>query len=339
MQMPLPELGQMPKVELHLHLDGAPRWSTLQSALRCYTREVLSDVPFWYEPGFRFASFAQFGSLFRQYVYPWLRSPNGFAELTHDVMESLIEQRIFYAEINFNVRLVEQLGHSFDQVLEMLQTETDWAASQGTIVRWFAGISRDKGIEQAQYWVHRVLPLPLFAGFDLHGIEPGYSAALFQAVFAPVREAGKKLKIHAGEMAGADSIRAAIDLGAVQIGHGLSAIQDPEVMELLRDRQIVVEMCPTSNERLGNIPSYQAHPIFEFDAAGVLATVNSDDPVFFGCNLIQELARLVSERGATPADLRRWTQNALHHAVLDEADQARILAQLDAWFIEAASPA
>lgn len=328
------ELESMPKVELHLHLDGAPRWSTLQRALRHHTGDVVPDVPFWYQPQFRFTSFAQFGSLFRQYIYPWLRSPNGFAELTHDVMESLVEQQIRYAEINFNVRLVEQFEHSFDQILEMLQVETDWAASRGTIVRWFAGISRDKGIEQAKHLVQRVVPLSLFAGFDLHGIEPGYSAALFREVFAPARAAGKKLKIHAGEMAGAGSIRAAVEIGAVQIGHGLTALEDPDVVALLRDRQIVVEMCPTSNERLGNVPDYQAHPIFDLDAAGLLVTVNSDDPIFFGCNLTQELTRLVNERGATLNELRRWTQNALHQAVLDEAGRSRILTELDTWFVE-----
>lgn len=329
-QRSLPVLAQMPKVELHLHFDGAPRWSTVRNAVQQHTGQILPEVPNWLEPEFRFAEFADFGALFRQYLYPWLQTPAGFIEVAHDVFEHLIEQNIRYAEINFNVRLVEQLGHNFDAVVERLEAEVAWARSQGTVVRLFAGISRDKGIEQAEYWVKRVLPIPLFAGFDLHGIESGYSATLFRDIFAPVQDVGKKLKIHAGEMAGADSIRAAIDLNAVQIGHGLSAIEDPEVMALLRDRQIVVEMCPTSNERIQRLP-YPNHPIFEFDMAGILVTVNSDDPTFLGCNLTQELNRLAIERGATLADFRRWTQNALRHALLDEAEQAHILTELDTW--------
>lgn len=137
-------------------------------------------------------------------------------------------------------------------------------------------------------------------------------------------------------MAGADSIRAAIEIGAVQIGHGLTAIENPDVVALLRDRQVVVEMCPTSNERLGNIASYQAHPIFDLDAAGVLVTVNSDDPTFFGCNLTQEMTRLVKERGATLTDLQRWSKNALRHAVLEEQERSRLLADLTAWASETA---
>ncbi|GAQ00023.1 adenosine deaminase family protein [Leptolyngbya sp. NIES-2104] len=328
---PIPEVVEMPKAELHLHLDGAPRWSAVRAALDRHYGTILPETPIWYEPHFRFASFAEFGALFREYTHAWLRTPTGYTELIREVLDALIAQSIRYAEINFNVRLVEEFGQCFEAVLESLAIEAERARAQGTIVRWFAGISRDKGIDQAAYWVQRILPTPLFVGFDLHGIEPGHSAALFQQVFAPALEAGKKLKVHAGEMAGADSIQSAIQIGAVQIGHGLSAIADPEVIALLRDLQIVIELCPTSNERLCNIPSYQSHPIFELDAAEVLVTINSDDPTFFGCNLTQEMVRLVQERNATLTDLKRWTENALHHAVLGEAERSSILAELNEW--------
>lgn len=183
------KLAQMPKVELHLHLDGAPRWSALRTALDRHYGTILPEVPHWYGPQFRFTSFAEFGALFRQYTHAWLQASDGYRELTQEVFDSLIAQRIRYAEINFNVRLVEQFGYHFESVLEMLTAEVERAKNQGTIVRLFAGISRDKGVEQAAAWVQRLVSVPLFAGFDLHGIETGWSAKLFRDAFAPVREA------------------------------------------------------------------------------------------------------------------------------------------------------
>lgn len=327
-----PDLSSMPKAELHIHLEGAPRWSTLRQALERHKGIALPESPPWYEPQFRFANFKELRGLFRRYIHPWLQTPSGYTELIRDVVDSLLEQRIRYAELNFYIPLVERVGISLNSVLALLEAEVERARTQGTVLKIFAGINRDKGVESASFWIKRVLSAQVISGFDLHGSELDWSAEPFKEAFAPVFEAGKKVKVHAGEMDGPQSIRAAVEgLGVDQIGHGTSAIQDLEVVSLLRERKVVVEMCPTSNERLKNIPSYQDHPILELDAAGVAVTVNSDDPIFFGYNLTSEMARMVEERGATVADLERWTRNAFQKAILDEATRSAFLAELDAW--------
>jgi adenosine deaminase len=327
-----PNLSSMPKAELHIHLEGAPRWSTLRQALDRHKGIDLPDSPPWYEPQFRFASFEEFKGLFGKYIHPWLQTPSGYTELIGDVVDSLLEQRIRYGELNFYIPLVERVGISLNSVLALLEAEVERARTQGTVLKIFAGINRDKGVESAIFWIQRVLSAQVISGFDLHGSEVDWSAELFKEAFAPVFEVGKKIKVHAGEMEGPQSIRAAVEeLGVDQIGHGTSAIQDPEVVSLLRDRKVVLEMCPTSNERLGNISSYQDHPILELDAAGVAVTVNSDDPIFFGYNLTSEMARLMSERGATVTDLVRWTRNAFKKAILDEETRSTFLIELDTW--------
>lgn len=325
-------LDTMPKAELHLHLEGAPRWSTVCSAhYQHYSRE-LSHSPPWHVSSFRFNNFGAFQALFKQYIHPWLQTPDGYAELIHDVVDSLLVQNIRYAEIVCAPSLVEHHGASLSCFWDVLTAQIERARHQNCIIRIFVGLIRTHSVEEAIHWVKQTRTLSVVAGFDLLGNEVGYPAEPFRAAFDLAREAGKHLKIHAGEMTGPDSIRFAVEtLGITQIGHGTSAIQSPEVVTLLRERQVTVETCPTSNERLRNVSSYQEHPLLALDDLGVLVTVNSDDPTFFGVNLNDELARLVEERQATVMDLKRWTQNALRRAILDESTRSHFMAELEAW--------
>lgn len=330
----VPDLSLMPKAELHLHLEGTPTWNGVREAMHRHQGIVLPESPYWYAPQFRFTDFEEFRSLFRNYIHPWLKTPPGYAELTRNVVDSLVSQRIRYAEINFAPNIIERVGNSLENVLAILEAEVERARSLGTVIRIIAGLSRDEGVEKASFWVRKLVDFPIISGFDLQASEVGWPADLFKEAFAPARATGKKIKAHAGEMEGPNSIRAAVEgLGVDQIGHGTSAIKDPEVVNLLRDRQVVVDMCPTSNERLRYISSYQDHPILELDARGVSVTVNSDDPTLFGCNLTDEMIRLICERGVSVADLGRWTRNAFNKAILDEADRSTFLAELDEWLL------
>ncbi len=325
-------LAEMPKAELHLHLEGSPRWRTLRAALARHRGLILPESPPMYAPQFRFGSFAEFISCFRNYLYPWIATPSGYAELINDVVDSIIEQRIRYAELNFSVTTVGRVGGNVEAILEGLEEAVERARSHSTILRIFIGIARNEGTENASYWVRKLSEKPVVAGFDLHGDEVGWPAELFREAFAPAREAGKKIKAHAGEMVGHESILSAVEgLGVNQIGHGTTAIQNLEVVELLRDRRVVVEMCPTSNERLKTISSYHEHPLLELDKAGVAVTVNSDDPSWFGLDLTGEMARLIAERGVSADDLARWTRNAFQAAIVDEETRSAFLTELEQW--------
>lgn len=329
-------LSTMPKAELHLHLEGAARWSILRQAHQRHYGTELPKTPPWYKPNFRFANFGKFQALFKQYIHPWLQTPTGYAELIHDVVDSLLSQNIRYAEIVCVPSLVEQHGTSLEHFWSLLEAELERACGQNCSIRIFAGLMRTQGVDDAIAWVKQMRSHPLVAGFDLLGDEVGWPATPFKQAFELARESGKRVKVHAGEMTGPHSIKTAVEtLGITQIGHGISAVQNPEVVALLRDRGVILEMCPTSNERLGNIPSYQDHPIFTLDEAGVAVTVNSDDPTFFGLNLTDELLRLMTERQATLSDLKRWTQNAFQHAILDESIRKRLIVELETWLSKA----
>lgn len=329
----LPDLSTMPKAELHLHLEGAPAWDVIREASSRYTGVILPEFPHFYKPEFKFADFGEFLRCFREYLYPWLQTPCGYAEVIQTVVANLIQQRIRYVELNFSLLTIERVGADLTVVMQHLETAVAQAQTQGTVLRIIAGIGRQEGVEKATVDVQRLLEFPIISGFDLHGAEsPTTRAELFHEAFAPAREAGKKIKAHAGELDGPESIRSAVErLGVNQIGHGTTALQDPEVIKLLIEREVLVEMCPTSNERLQVISAYNQHPILALDAAGVLVTVNSDDPSWFGVNLTDEMGRLMSERGATVTDLGRWTRNAFQRAMVDEGTRSSWETELDDW--------
>jgi adenosine deaminase len=294
----------------------------LRAAHSYHFGRELPEHPPWHVPDFRFAHFGEFQALFQKFIHPWLQTPRGYAEVIRDVVDSLIAQNIRYAEVNFAASMVAHHGVALAQVWDWLAAEVERANAEGYIIRIFVGLMRPQGAESAIAWVKETQALDIVSGYDLQGDEVGWPVDTFRAALDLAREAGKRVKAHAGEMTGPDQIRTAVEqMGITQIGHGTSAIQDPAVVELLRDRQATVEMCPTSNERLGNIPAYSAHPIFEMDQAGIAVTVNSDDPTFFGVTLTDELLRLVHERQATLTDIKRWMGNAFQRALID--DQTR----------------
>ena len=328
-------IRSMPKAELHLHLEGSVRLTTLRQAHQKHAGELLPETPWWLEDDFRFEDFDQFRALFRDYLTPWLTSERGFAEMTRDVLDSLVAQNIRYAEVNACPSWFNRIEVPVDEILALFAEETERVRSEGTVVRWIAGLNREEGAEEAAGWVTRLIDEPIIAGFDLHGTEPDWPPSLFAGAFAPVREAGKKLKIHAGEFAPSNYVREAVEIGATQIGHGLSAEHDPEVLALLAERGVVLECCPTSNERLRNIPTYPEHPTRTFEEAGVLVTINSDDAIWFGPNLTQELGRMVIELDARPDDLVRWMSNAIDVALLDPAMKETFAADLQQWSVEA----
>jgi adenosine deaminase len=326
-------INEMPKAELHLHLEATPQWSSIRQAFARHYGETLPEISPLYHPEFRFKTFQEFLNGFVRYIHPWLRTPNGYAELIDAAIDSLIQQNIRYVELNFSILSIQRVNHHLEDVLSLLEKAINRAKQQGCMIKLIAGISRNQIPEIASKIVKQLLSYSIISGFDLHGFEtPETRADLFREAFEPAQAADKKIKAHAGEMDGPASIRAAVaGLGVTQIGHGTSAVEDAELVQLLIERNIVLEMCPSSNEKLGNIHRYDDHPILALDAAGVRVTVNSDDPSLFGVHLTDEMVRLVIERGVTIADLVRWTRNAFNCAIVDADSRHELHRQLDTW--------
>jgi adenosine deaminase len=171
-------------------------------------------------------------------------------------------------------------------------------------------------------------PHPLVTGFGIAGDETPYHPRDFEAAFDLAREAGLGLTAHAGELAGPESVWAALDhFGVGRIGHGVRAIEDAALVRRLADEGIVLELCPSSNVALGLYPDIAHHPYRPLMEAGVRVTINSDDPPYFRTSLGKEYAKLARDQGLGVSDLAQATRIAIEAAFVDEATRLTLLAR------------
>jgi adenosine deaminase/aminodeoxyfutalosine deaminase len=327
-------IAQLPKVELHLHLEGAVRPETLlelsqnKSGLR---KKVDDWITARRAQRFRYGNFREFLMAFK-IVTLLIETPQDYALATTRLIEWLAEQKVQYAEIIFAAGVVLWKKQPVDAVFEAVAAAAEEAeARTGVRAKWIFDAIRHFGTDHAREvlrWAARYRSRGVVA-FGIGGDEAGGPARLFPDIFREARDLGLHCVAHAGEACGPESIRDAVELlGAERIGHGLTAIRDPGVMALLRERRIPVEVCPSSNVSTGLIARFQDHPLPKFLEAGLVVTLNSDDPAMFGTTLQEEFlqaARCFELSRATMAGLCR---NAVHASFLGEEEKQRLLERL-----------
>jgi adenosine deaminase len=190
---------------------------------------------------------------------------------------------------------------------------------------------RNFGVEQAVRVARHAAdrPHPYVVGFSMAGDEAGFPAGDFAEPFEIAAGAGLGCTIHAGEWAGADSVRAALELPITRIAHGVRAIEDPDLVYELEARGTVLECCPTSNVVLGVYPSYEEHPLPTLRAAGVRVTLGSDDPPYFGATIEGEYEVCASRLGFSDDDLREITLTAIDAAFCDDELRASLRSRIN----------
>ncbi|HEX3053130.1 MAG TPA: adenosine deaminase [Aggregatilineaceae bacterium] len=340
----------MPKAELHLHLDGAlPPRTVLQLAERNGLLDLLpgtsEDVlARW----FSFDNFPHFVEVVRV-IKRLLRSADDFTLAVYAIGQELAAQHVRYAEITLTpYSLVDALnqGLTIDRVLEGLENGRQKVrADYGIELRWIFDIPRNRSF--ADYYLggdyvagaaERTLDYALLGrdygviGLGLGGSEVNAPPEAFAPVFAEAKSQGLKSLPHAGESEGAASVWGAINaLQADRVGHGVRAIEDPRLLDELAKRQIPLELNVTSNISLKFYPQIEAHPLPLLDQSGVLVTVNTDDPKLVGTTLSQEYQLLTDVFGYSTADVIRIARNAFTASYADPALKARLLTEFDAW--------
>jgi aminodeoxyfutalosine deaminase len=318
---------QMPKVELHVHLEGSIQPATLLTlAERNGVALPAADVE-----GLRvFYRFTDFDHFIRVYfaISSCLRTLDDFDLIAYEFGAEMARQNIRYAEVTFTPHTnVANTGLPFEDILAALnrgriRAEKEW----GVQFRWVLDIVRNNPSTRHQVaaWAAGATHDGV-VGFGLGGTEKGYPAEWFADAYAVARAAGLHSVPHAGEICGPESVWSAIrTLGAERIGHGVRSVEDGALVDYLRQHQIPLEVCPTSNLRLGVYPSMQEHPIRWLWDQGVYVTVNSDDPPMFGTDLTGEYLALVEHAGFDAADLERLSLNALEASFLPDAAKAAL---------------
>ena len=297
-------LAELPKAELHLHLEGSVEPETLH--------ELDPDTPM--EDLCALYSYADFEAFLRTFgaIGKRLRTPDDYGLITHRLLERLASQNVRYAEIIVAAGVVLWKNQDFAPIFDAIRQ-----AAQGSPVevRWILDAVRQFGVEPAR----RVAELAAerigqgVVAFGIGGSEQRGPAEWFRDVFAFAREAGLRLTAHAGESMGPESIRAALELGAERIGHGIAAARDEGLMTELRERDIPLEICITSNLVTGVVRRLEDHPVRRLFEAGVPITLATDDPAMFRCTLTGEY-RLAAERfGFSAAELRAIAENGFRY--------------------------
>ncbi|MGW2510570.1 adenosine deaminase [Streptomyces scopuliridis] len=329
-----PFIAGLPKAELHVHHVGSasPRIVSELAARHADSKvptdpEALADY-------FTFTDFAHFIDVYLS-VVDLIRTPEDVRLLTFEVARDMARQNIRYAELTVTPfsstsRGIPELG--FMEAIEDARKSAE--AEFGVVLRWCFDIPGEAGLAAAEETARLAVdlrPEGLIA-FGLGGPEIGVPRPQFKPYFDRAIAAGLRSVPHAGETTGPGTIWDALrELGAERIGHGTSAVQDPELLAYLAQHRIPLEVCPTSNIATRAVLDLDEHPIKAMVAAGVLVTVNSDDPPMFGTDLNQEYGVAARLLGLDERGLADLAKNGVEASFLDTDDKKRLTAEIDAY--------
>jgi adenosine deaminase len=236
-----------------------------------------------------------------------------------ELVEAMAADGVRYGEIRWAPRLHLESGLSVTAVIEAVATGVAEAAgrlgSEAPLIALIVTAMRSHppgaNVELARTAAGFGTPV---VGFDLAGPEATYPAPPHAAAFRAAEEGGLSLTAHAGEVPGSERIREAIDLGVRRIAHGVTTADDPEMMALVRDRDVTLDLCPTSNVQAGIVPDLSAHPLARLHRAGVSVTISTDDRTVADTTLTDELARSAVAQGVTAGELAAIALNAFRRA-------------------------
>lgn len=333
-------IAGLPKAELHVHqLGSAPVAAVAALAERHAGTTTVPADPDALARFFTFTDFAHFIEVYLA-VVDLVRTPEDVADLTRLVLSGLVEQNVRYAEVTVtpysSIRdRPERPGIPAVEFCAAIEDARRRArAEDGLEVRWIFDIPGESGIPAADATLAVALSGAAdgLIGFGLGGPEIGVPRAQFAPYFDAARAAGLHSLPHAGESTGPETVWSALhDLGAERIGHGINSVHDPELLRYLTERNIVLEICPTSNVRTRSVASLAEHPLPLLVAAGVPVTINSDDPSMFSTTLNGEFAIAAELLGLDAAGVAGLAQGAVRASFADAPIRSALSAEIDAY--------
>ena len=332
---------RMPKVELHVHLEGSMRPAVLLELARRNGIALPAEDEAGLARWFRFRDFEHFVQVYLT-CSKALRTPEDFQLLVSDVLAEQARQNIVYTEAHFTIGTHLSNGADGGEVLAALEEAIRAGEERfGVRLRLIPDIVRNVPdmAGPTLEWALAARDRGIGVALGLSGSEARFDNDRFREPFAAAAEKGLHRVAHAGEHAGAASIRSVLDVcGAERIGHGVRAVEDPSLLAELRERGIPLEVCPSSNVCLGVVPDLERHPFDRLLRAGCRVTVNSDDPAFFDTTLTDEYLRLSRTFGYDAAALADLALAGLRAAFLPEGERAEMEAGFRAQMAELLVP-
>ena len=316
----------LPKAEQHIHIVGATRPETLlwlaEEGDIDAPYETLEDV----ERFFQYRDFDHFISVYSAAMSS-IADEGQFERITYEMLEDEHRCSVRHVEASFSAPDHVRLGLDYGKMLDAINRGVGRANREFGIecvlrIDLVRNYGPEVGMEVLD-WIEG--KGDNIVSVDIGGSEGGFPPEPYEEVYRRARGMGLHLAAHAGEAAGPESVRGAVErLGVERVGHGTAASGDPGLMDLLRERGVTVEACPVSNVRTGAISSVGEHPIREFQGRGIRVTVNSDDPSMFGTDMNNEYVQLQRELGYTVPELFQLSLDAVESSFLPERDRDRL---------------
>jgi len=329
-------IRRLPKAELHLHLEGTILPSTLvELSARHDARPIALPQA---EALYRFTDFTGFIESFRA-VTRLLTAPDDYELAAWRMAQQLAAQGIVHAEVFISVGVIYMWRNHdpdcFEPIFAGLERARECAARElGLSLYWIFDAVRHFSLGEAERVFLKAAEMrllyPSIVAIGLGGDERLAASKPFHDLFSHARAAGLRLTNHAGETTGPDAIWEALSIGSERIGHAVSAIRDPALLNELKTRRTPLELNPTSNVRTGVCPCFAGHPLRSYFDQGLLVTLNSDDPAFFASDLANEFLLAHTQQNFTREELRQLAANSIRASFLPEYEKlawiARILA-------------
>jgi len=328
-------IRRLPKAELHLHLEGTITPATLvELSARHEAKPMTIEEA---EAVYGFTDFSGFIEGFKA-VTRRLVLPDDYELAAWHMMQRLNAQGVVHAEVYISVGVIYLWRNHdpgcFEPVFAGLERARVRAERElGLSLYWIFDAVRHFTVPEAERVFRKAAEMrgayPSIIGIGLGGDERHTGSAPFRTMYEEARRAGLRLTNHAGETTGPEAIWEALSIGSERIGHALSAYQDSSLVQELKERQLPLELNPTSNVRTGVCASFAAHPLRRYFDAGLLVTLNSDDPAFFGSDVTNEYCQAQLEQGFTREELRRLAANSIRASFLPDSAKADWLARID----------
>ena len=323
----------LPKAELHRHLEGSLRIETMLDIARVHGLtvpisilrlaglvQVADDEPY------NFSNFLEKFKTLRLFY----RSPEVIHRIAREAVEDAARDNVRYMELRFTPIALSRAKHfPLNEVMEWVCDSANQTAKKfGIDVKLIASVNRHESPRLAEQvaWLAAGMKDEGVVGLDIAGNEVDFPAEPFAPIFREAKEDGLKITVHAGEWAGAENVREAIEvLGADRIGHGVRIMEDENVIALAKERGIVFEICPTSNHQSGVVSELKKHPLAKMIESGLITTINTDDPSISRISLSSEFQMANEKLGLSMKELKEQTMNAINAAFLSDKERTGLV--------------
>ncbi len=329
-------IAGLPKAELHVHHVGSASPRIVSELAARHPDSKVPTGPEALVDYFTFTDFAHFIEVYLS-VVDLIRTPEDVRLLTYEVARDLARQQVRYAELTITPFSSTSRGIDEQAFMDAIEDARKSAEAEfGTVLRWCFDIPGEAGLRAAEETTRlatddRLRPEGLVS-FGLGGPEIGVPRPQFKPHFDRAIAAGLHSVPHAGETTGPQTVWDALThLRAERIGHGTSSVQDEKLLAHLAEHRIALEVCPTSNIATRAVRTLDEHPVKEFVKAGILVTINSDDPPMFGTDLNTEYAVAARLLDLDERGLAELAKNAVEASFLDEPAKARLTSEIDSY--------